>query len=178
MEYISAVTRREAGIHPERVHTVTCGGTLQNPVFMLWDYRTQGKRWNHWNHLEVCKYGVQAPFLRARLALPSVSHSKPRVVNVGQQGCPLSPVLFMCFMDENSRYSQGLERVHFGNHRVSPLLFAGDAALLASSSWDLRHVLRWFSAKCEAAGMQISPSKSGLSYPGWLRGPASSGDIQ
>lgn len=25
--------------------------------------------------------------------------------------------------------------------------------------------------------MQISPSKSGLSYPGWLRGPASSGGI-
>lgn len=53
IEYITEVTRREAGIHPERVHTVTCGATSQNPVFMLWDYITQGKRWNHWNHFKT-----------------------------------------------------------------------------------------------------------------------------
>lgn len=114
----------------------------------------------------------------AWFVLPSVSHSKPRVVNVGRQGCPLSPVLLICFMDENSRHSRGLERVHFGNHRVSSLLFAGDAALLASLIKMGPSACTGFSAKCEAAGMQISPSKTGLSYPGWLRGPASSGDIQ
>ncbi|KAI3365753.1 hypothetical protein L3Q82_000763 [Scortum barcoo] len=49
------------------------------------------------------------------------------------QGCPLSPVLFIIFMDRISRRSQGPEGVQFGNHRISSLLFADDVVLLASS---------------------------------------------
>ncbi|KAI3359494.1 hypothetical protein L3Q82_013900 [Scortum barcoo] len=56
-------------------------------------------------------------------------------VHVGlRQGCPLSPVLFIIFMDRISRRSQGPEGVRFGNHRISSLLFADDVVLLASSS--------------------------------------------
>ncbi|KAI3377169.1 hypothetical protein L3Q82_009081 [Scortum barcoo] len=58
-------------------------------------------------------------------------------------GCPLSPVLFIIFMDRISRRSQGLEGVRFGNHRISSLLFADDVVLLASSSQDLQHVYWW-----------------------------------
>ncbi|KAI3363638.1 hypothetical protein L3Q82_001271 [Scortum barcoo] len=59
------------------------------------------------------------------------------------------------------RRSQGPEGgVRFGNHRISSLLFADDVVLLASSSQDLQHVLEWFAAECEAAGMRISTSKS------------------
>ncbi|KAI3369679.1 hypothetical protein L3Q82_024522 [Scortum barcoo] len=35
-----------------------------------------------------------------------------------------------------------------------------DVVLLALSSQDLQHVLEWFAAECEAAGMRISTSKS------------------
>ncbi|KAI3353924.1 hypothetical protein L3Q82_005129 [Scortum barcoo] len=82
-------------------------------------------------------------------------------VHVGlRQGCPLSPVLFIIFMDRISRRSQGPEGVRFGNHRISSLLFADDVVLMASSSQDLQHVLERFAAECEAAGMRISTSKS------------------
>ncbi|KAI3360677.1 hypothetical protein L3Q82_002543 [Scortum barcoo] len=100
-------------------------------------------------------------------------------VHVGlRQGCPLSPVLFIIFMDRISRRSQGPEGVRFGNHRISSLLFADDVVLLASSSQDLQHVLERFAAECEAAGMRISTSKSeangtrpekgGCALSGWV----------
>ncbi|KAI3367241.1 hypothetical protein L3Q82_008293 [Scortum barcoo] len=111
-------------------------------------------------------------------------------VHVGlRQGCPLSPVLFIIFMDRISRRSQGPEGVRFGNHRISSLLFADDVVLMASSGQDLQHVLERFAAEvCEAAGMRISTSKSGghgsrpekggMPSPGGWRGPASSGGVQ
>ncbi|KAI3360193.1 hypothetical protein L3Q82_014512 [Scortum barcoo] len=82
------------------------------------------------------------------------------VVPLFKKGCPLSPVLFIIFMDRISRRSQGPEGVRFGNHRISSLLFADDVVLLALSSQDLQHVLERFAAECEAAGMRISTSKS------------------
>ncbi len=82
-------------------------------------------------------------------------------VHVGlQQGCPLSPVLFIIFMYRISRRSQGPEGVQFGDHMVLSLLFADDVVLLAPSDQDLRNALRLFAAECEAAGMRISTSKS------------------
>ncbi|KAI3351369.1 hypothetical protein L3Q82_005912 [Scortum barcoo] len=110
------------------------------------------------------------PLLRAVRSLYDRSRSLVRIagsksdlfpVHVGlRQGCPLSPVLFIIFMDRISRRSQGPEGVRFGNHRISSLLFANDVVLLASSSQDLQHVLERFAAECEAAGMRISTSKS------------------
>ncbi|KAK3571553.1 hypothetical protein QTP86_013185 [Hemibagrus guttatus] len=76
------------------------------------------------------------------------------------EGCPLSPVLFIVFMDRISRHSQGLEGVRFGDHRISSLIFADDIVLLAPSSLDLQHALGRFAAECEAAGMRVSTSKS------------------
>ncbi|KAI3366340.1 hypothetical protein L3Q82_000504 [Scortum barcoo] len=117
-----------------------------------------------------CEYGVRGPLLRAVRSLYDRSRSLVRIagsksdlfpVHVGlRQGCPLSPVLFIIFMDRISRRSQGPEGVRFGNHRISSLLFADDVVLLASSSQDLQHVLERFAAECEAAGMRISTSKS------------------
>ncbi|KAI3368351.1 hypothetical protein L3Q82_008056 [Scortum barcoo] len=118
-----------------------------------------------------CEYGVRGPLLRAVRSLYDRSRSLVRCiagsksdlfpVHVGlRQGCPLSPVLFIIFMDRISRRSQGPEGVRFGNHRISSLLFADDVVLLASSSQDLQHVLERFAAECEAAGMRISTSKS------------------
>ncbi|KAK3544173.1 hypothetical protein QTP86_006037 [Hemibagrus guttatus] len=116
------------------------------------------------------EYGVRGPLLRAVRSLYNRSRSLVRIVScksdlfpvhVGlRQGCPLSPVLFIVFMDRISRCSQGLEGVRFGDHRISSLIFADDVVLLASSSLDLQHALGHFAAECEAAGMRVSPSKS------------------
>ncbi|KAK3517069.1 hypothetical protein QTP86_004180, partial [Hemibagrus guttatus] len=116
------------------------------------------------------EYGVRGPLLRAVRSLYNRSRSLVRIascksdlfpVHVGlRQGCPLSPVLFIVFMDRISRRSQGLEGVRFGDHRISSLIFADDVVLLASSGLDLQHALGRFAAECEAAGMKVSTSKS------------------
>ncbi|TWW73293.1 Cell division cycle protein 20 -like protein p55CDC [Takifugu flavidus] len=82
-------------------------------------------------------------------------------VRVGlHQGCPLSPVLFITFMDRISRRSRGVKGVEFCGRKISSLLFADDVVLLAPSSRDLQHILGQFMTECEAAGMWISTSKS------------------
>ncbi|KAK3542195.1 hypothetical protein QTP86_017365 [Hemibagrus guttatus] len=116
------------------------------------------------------EYGVRGPLLRAVRSLYNRSRSLVRIascksdlfpVHVGlRQGCPLSPVLFIVFMDRISRRSQGLEGVRFGDHRISSLIFADDVVLLASSGLDFQHALGRFAAECEAAGMRVSTSKS------------------
>ncbi|KAK3549572.1 hypothetical protein QTP86_004974 [Hemibagrus guttatus] len=110
------------------------------------------------------EYGVRGPLLRAVRSgsLVRIASCKSDLfpVHVGlRQGCPLSPVLFIVFMDRISRRSQGLEGVRFGDHRISSLIFADDVVLLANSSLDLQHALGRF-AECEAAGMRVSTSKS------------------
>ncbi|KAK3569195.1 hypothetical protein QTP86_026474, partial [Hemibagrus guttatus] len=116
------------------------------------------------------EYGDCGPLLRAVCSLYNWSRSLVRIascksdlfpVHVGlRQGCPLSPVLFIVFMDRISRHSQGLEGIWFGDHRISSLIFADDVVLLAPSSLDLQHALGRFAAECEAAGMRVSTSKS------------------
>ena len=63
-------------------------------------------------------------------------------------------------MDRNSRCSQGVEVVRFGHFRIGSLLFANDVVLLAPTVCDLQLSLDRFAAKCEAAGIKISTSKS------------------
>ncbi|KAK3525845.1 hypothetical protein QTP70_010916 [Hemibagrus guttatus] len=116
------------------------------------------------------EYGVHGPLLNAVRSLYNRSRSLVRIascksdlfpVHVGlRQGCPLSPVLFIVFMDRISRCSQRLEGIQFGDHRISSLIFADDVVLLAPSSLDLQHALGRFAAECEAAGMRVSTSIS------------------
>uniref|UniRef100_A0A8C9VV72 ribonuclease H n=1 Tax=Scleropages formosus TaxID=113540 RepID=A0A8C9VV72_SCLFO len=124
-------------------------------------------------------YGVQGSFLRAVRSLYDRSRSLVRIassksdlfpVHVGlRQGCPLSPILFIIFMDRISRRSQGTEGVCFGGRRISSLLFADDVVLLASSNQDLQCALEKFAAECEAAGMRISTSKSETTVLSWKK---------
>ncbi|TKS65493.1 LINE-1 reverse transcriptase -like protein [Collichthys lucidus] len=116
------------------------------------------------------EYGVSDPLIRAIRSLYSRCQSLVRIagsksdlfpVRVGlRRGCPLSPVLFITFMDRISRRSQGVEGLRFGGLRIGSLLFADDLVLLASSERDLQLSLEQFAAECEAAGMRISTSKS------------------
>ncbi|KAK5873269.1 hypothetical protein PBY51_018325 [Eleginops maclovinus] len=116
------------------------------------------------------EYGVRGSLLRGIQSLYSQSESCVRVlgstsdrfpVRVGlRQGCALSPILFVIFMDRISRRSRGGRGLQFGGLRIAPLLFADDVVPMASSVCDLQHSLDRFVAECEAAGMRISTSKS------------------
>ncbi|KAI3363695.1 hypothetical protein L3Q82_001320 [Scortum barcoo] len=123
------------------------------PVYMC--FVDLEKAFNHvprgilWGVLR--EYGVRGPLLTTVRSLYDRSRSLVRIagsksdlfpVHVGlRQGCPLSPVLFIIFMDRISRCSQGPEGVQFGNYRISSLLSADDVVLSASSNQDLQHVL-------------------------------------
>ncbi|MEL7181936.1 MAG: reverse transcriptase family protein, partial [Pseudomonadota bacterium] len=75
------------------------------------------------------EYGVLGPLLRAVQSLYKWSGSLVRIagcksdsfsVGVGlRQGCPLSPILFITFMDRISRRSQGAEGFRFGGVGIS-----------------------------------------------------------
>ncbi|KAK5906143.1 hypothetical protein CgunFtcFv8_002034 [Champsocephalus gunnari] len=116
------------------------------------------------------EYRVRGSLLRAIQSLYSQSESCVRVlgsksdpfpVRVGlRQGCALSPILFVIYMDRISRRSHGGGGLQFGGLRIAPLLFADDVVLMASSVCDLQHSLDRFTTECEAAGMRISTSKS------------------
>ena len=111
-------------------------------------------------------YGVGCPLLRAVWSLYERSRSLIHFagsksdlfpVHVGLwQGCPLSPVLFIIFMDRISRRSHGPEGVWFGSHSISSLLFADDGRC----SW---HVLLGGDPEEDPghAGATMSPSWPG-----------------
>ena len=71
------------------------------------------------------EYGVSDPLIRAVHSLYDRCQSLVRIagnksdlfpVRVGlRQGCPLSPILFIIFMDRITRHSQGVEGVRFGD---------------------------------------------------------------
>ena len=63
--------------------------------------------------------------------------------------CPLSPILFIMFMDKISWRSQGVEWFQFGGVRISPLLFVDDVVLLTPSGWDLQLSLELLAAECK-----------------------------
>ncbi|XP_023284603.1 receptor-type tyrosine-protein phosphatase F-like [Seriola lalandi dorsalis] len=136
------------------------------PIFKkAYDRVPRGSLWG-----ALREYVVDGPLLAAIKSLYQRSVSLVRVagsksdlfpVRVGlRQGCPLSPVLFITFMDGISRRSRVVDGLGFGGRRISSLLFVDDVVLLASSSADLQLSLGRFAAKCETAGMKISTSKS------------------
>ena len=105
--------------------------------------------------------GHSVPVRKSSLVRVAGNKSDLFPVGVGlRQGCPLSPVLFIVFMDRISRRSRVGEGVEFGGGRITSLLFADDVVLLAASNRDLQLSLGRFAAECEAAGMKISTSKS------------------
>ena len=116
------------------------------------------------------EYGISGRLLVAIRCLYNDCKSHVRIngsksdsfrVRVGlRQGCVLSPLLFIIFMDRISRRSTTPDCVTMGNARVESLLFADDVARLASSSAGLQRALDRFAAECTMAGMQISTKKT------------------
>jgi hypothetical protein len=87
--------------------------------------------------------------------------SNPFTVSIGlRQGCVLSPLLFIIYMDWIARRSQGKECVRLGEREFRHLLFADDLVLLTSSETDLQNALERFATVCEQAGMKINVAKT------------------
>ena len=81
-------------------------------------------------------------------------------VGVGlRQGCALSLILFVIYMDRILRRSRSMARLQVGDLKIASLLFADGVVLMASSAVDLQCSLDQFAAECEAAGIRISTSK-------------------
>ena len=81
-------------------------------------------------------------------------------VGVGlPQGCVLSSLLFIVYMNWIDKCSQADECALIGNCKISPLLFADDLVLLSSTESGLQRVLNSFADACNTAGMKISTAK-------------------
>jgi len=121
-----------------------------------------------WKTLE--EYNVDRQLIGAIASMYSDSKSCVRILGrkselfrVGaglRQGCVLSPLLFIIYMDRIARRSLGQESVTIGNVSLSHLLFADDLAILTSSQADLQCALDRFSLECEAASMRINTAKT------------------
>ena len=87
--------------------------------------------------------------------------TKPFSVSVGlRQGCSLSPILFLIYMDKVVKKSESCGGVKISDCTVQRLLFADDIVLLDSSQSDLQQALDRFSDECSAAGMKISTTET------------------
>ena len=87
--------------------------------------------------------------------------TKPFRVSVGLlQGCSLSPILFLTYMDRIVKKSESCGGVKIGECTVQRLLFADDLVLLDSTQNGLQQALDRFSDACSVAGMKISTRKT------------------
>ena len=87
--------------------------------------------------------------------------SKPFHVGVGlRQGCVLSPLLFIVYMNWIDKCSQADECAMIGNCKISRLLFADDLVLLSFTESGLQRALNSFADAYNTAGMKISTAKT------------------
>ena len=130
-----------------------------------YDRVPRGKLWS-----VLQEYGIDGPLLGAIQSLytncsscvrVNGSKSTPFTVGVGlRQGCVLSPLLFIIYMDWMLQRSRGEECFTLGDLRVSHLLFADDLVILTSSQTELQRALDRFVAVCAEAGMKVNVDKS------------------
>ena len=91
------------------------------------------------------------------------SNQKPFRVGVGlRQGCVLSPLLFIVYINWIDKCNQADECVTIGNCKISRQLFADELVLLSFTESGLQHALNSFVDACNIAiaGMKISTAKT------------------
>ena len=109
------------------------------------------------------EYGVIKSFYCRPVVCVRVNgkQSKPFHVGIGlRQGCVLSPLLFIVYMNWIDKCSQADECATIGNCKISRLLFANDLVLLSSTESGLQRALNNFADACNTAGMKISTAKT------------------
>ena len=116
------------------------------------------------------EYGVNGQLLRAiksfccRLKIcvrVNGKQLKPLHVGVGlRQGCVLSPLHFIVYMNWIDKGSQADKCATIGNCKISCLLFADDLVLLFSTESGLQSALISFADACNTAEMKTSTAKT------------------
>ena len=87
--------------------------------------------------------------------------TKPFRVSVGlRQGCSLSPILFLIYMERIVQKSESCGGVKISECSAQRLLFADDLVLLDSTQNGLQQALYRYSDACSVAGMKISTTKT------------------
>lgn len=82
-------------------------------------------------------------------------------VSIGvHQGCSLSWLLLITFMEKMFMLRRGVMRLWFGDLRIGSLHFADDVVMLASPVHNLKLSLDEFTAECKVVGKKISTSTS------------------
>ena len=115
-------------------------------------------------------YGVDSQLLRAiksfycrpEVCVP-VKGKQPTPFHAGvglRQGCVLSPLLFIVYMNWIDNCSPADECATIGNCKSSRLLFADDMFPLSSTESGLQRALHNFADACNTAGMKISTAKT------------------
>ena len=91
-------------------------------------------------------------------------------VNEGvRQGCCLSPLLFIIFMDKIIRQANMQENVELGEVVMNILAYADDLILAANSVSELQGNVDGLNAACEEFGMKISVGKTKVMHVGKSR---------
>ena len=109
-----------------------------------------------WRILRSLYSGLQASVL--------VDGAISRSAAIGQgvrQGCPLSPILFSCYINDLVRRLKGLGgELSVGDRRLCSLLYADDIVLLADSAEHLQRMIDEVSSFCAQWRLDLNTSKS------------------
>ena len=118
----------------------------------------------------LLEYGVDGQLLRAIKSFycrPEVcvrvngKQSKPFYVgDRPPQGCDLSPLFLIAYMNWIDKCSQADDCDTIGNCKISRLLFADDLVLLSSTESGLQRALDSFADTCDTDGMKKSTAKT------------------
>ena len=123
---------------------------------------------------KLTRVGVKGKMLRAVQSRYNSVSSCVRIngyttdwfeVNVGlRQGCPLSPLLFNCFINDLAlkikAVAKGVPLDDDGDERICIMLYADDIVLIGENERDLQAMLDELSVWCETSHMQVNHSKS------------------
>ena len=105
---------------------------------------------------------IKSLYLHSEVCVPVNSKkTKPFRVSVElRQGCSLSPILFLIYMDRMVKNNASCGGVKISDCTVQRLLFADDFVLLDFTQNGLQQALDRFSDACCGAGMKISTTKA------------------
>lgn len=124
----------------------------------------------------LAEYGINGSLLRAIKSLYANSKAVVRVdgdlsdwfeVRNGlRQGCTISPLLFIIYMDKLIKSANLRGNVALGSNIISALAYADDLVLFGSSEEELQNSVKDLQAACTDFGMTISSSKTQVMHVG------------